>query len=107
MEVRTEYLEATLGLDKRLEISKKLICECVSVPGCCLLHASYKYVRKNTLLAAKGGCICAFAPPLPPLNPPLVINDHGIMQRLLPVTWTDTNVRPYGRTAPGLRPLLQ
>ena len=36
-----------------------------------------------------------------------VINDHGIMQRLLPVTWTDTNVRPYGRTAPGLRPLLQ
>ena len=36
-----------------------------------------------------------------------VITDHGIMQRLLPVTWTDTNVRPYGRTAPGLRPLLQ
>ena len=32
-----------------------------------------------------------------------VITDHGIMQRLLPVTWTDTNVRPYGRTAPGLR----
>ena len=29
------------------------------------------------------------------------------MQQLLPVTWTDTNVRPYGRTAPGLRPLLQ
>ena len=28
-----------------------------------------RYVRKNTLLAAKGG---AFAPPLPPLNPPLV-----------------------------------
>ena len=36
-----------------------------------------------------------------------VTTDHGIMQRLLPVTWTDTNVRPYGRTAPGLRPLLQ
>ena len=36
-----------------------------------------------------------------------ITTDHGIMQRLLPVTWTDTNVRPYGRTAPGLRPLLQ
>ena len=36
-----------------------------------------------------------------------VTTDHGIMQRLLPVTWTDTNVRPYGRTVPGLRPLLQ
>ena len=35
-----------------------------------------------------------------------VTTDHGIMQRLLPVTWTDTNVRPYGRTAPELRPLL-
>ena len=35
-----------------------------------------------------------------------VTNDHGIMQRLLPVTWTDTNVRPC-RTAPGLRRLLQ
>ena len=36
-----------------------------------------------------------------------VTTDHGIMQRLLPVTWTDTNVWPYGRTTPGLRPLLQ
>ena len=36
-----------------------------------------------------------------------VTTDHGIMQRLLPVTWTDTNVRAYGRTAPGLRPLLE
>jgi len=42
------------------------------VPGCCccmpLLHNhlmdSCSYVRKNTLLAAKGGCICT------PLTPP-------------------------------------
>ena len=59
---RTEYLEAALGLVKRLEISKELIRECVTVPGCCccmpLLHnhlmVSCSYVRKNTLLAAKG-----------------------------------------------------
>jgi len=42
LEVRTEYLEATVGLVKRLEISKELIRECVTVPGCCccmpLLH---------------------------------------------------------------------
>ena len=31
---------------------------------------SCKYVRKNTLLAAKGG---GFAPPFPPLNSPLQI----------------------------------
>ena len=76
LEVRTEYLEATLGLVKRLEISKELMLECVTVPGCCccmpLLHNhlmdSCSYVRKNTLLAAKGGCICT---PLTPLNPPL------------------------------------
>ena len=35
LEVRTEYLEATLGLVKHLEISKELIRECVTVPGCC------------------------------------------------------------------------
>ena len=66
MEVRTEYFEATLGLDKRLEISKELICACVTMPGCycCMpllynhLMGSCKYVRKNTLLAAKEGCIC-------------------------------------------------
>ena len=58
--VRTEYLEATLDLVKHLEISKKLIRECVSVPGCCcmpLLHNhlmdSCSYVRKNAFLAAK------------------------------------------------------
>ena len=63
--VRTEYLQATLALVKRLEISKELIRECVTVPGCCcmpLLHNplmdSCSYVRKNTLLAA-------FAPPPP------------------------------------------
>ena len=51
---RTEYIEATLGLVKRLEISKELIRECVTVPGCCccmpLLHNhlmdSCSYVRK-------------------------------------------------------------
>ena len=71
LEVRTEYLEATLALVKRLEISKELICECVTVPGCCcmpLLHNhlmdSCSYVRKNILLAAKGGCICTPDPPL-------------------------------------------
>ena len=42
--VQTEYLKATLGLIKCLEISKELIhvCECVTMPGCCccmpLLH---------------------------------------------------------------------
>jgi len=70
-EVRAEYLEATLDLVKRLEISEELIRECVTVPGCCcyipLLHNnlvdSCSYVSKNTLLATKGG---AFAPPYPP-----------------------------------------
>ena len=55
-----------------LEISKELIRECVTMPGCCccmpLLHNhlmdSCSCVRKNTLLAAKGGCICT------PLTPP-------------------------------------
>ena len=61
VEVRTEYLEVTLGLVKRLEISKELMRECVTVPGCCCcMHAtavyyhlmdSCSYVRKNTLLA--------------------------------------------------------
>ena len=72
LEVRTEYLEATVGLVKCLEINKELIRECVTMPGCCccmpLLHNhlinSCSYVRKNTLLAAKGGCICT------PLTPP-------------------------------------
>ena len=72
LEVWTEYLKATLGLVKCLEINKELIRECVTMPGCCccmpLLHDhlidSCSYVRKNTLLAAKGGCICT------PLTPP-------------------------------------
>ena len=63
-------LEATLDLVKHLEISKELIRECVTLPGCCccmpLLHNhlmdSCSYVHKNTLLAA-------ITPP--PLNPPL------------------------------------
>ena len=84
--VRTEYLEATLGLVKRLEISKELIRECVTVPGCCccmpLLHNhlidSCSYVRKNTLLATKWGCICA------PLNPPLVCSAFAKCYYYLP-----------------------
>ena len=71
LEVRIEYLEATLALVKCLEISKELIRECVTMPGCCccmpLLHNhlmdSCSYVRKNTLLAAKGGCICTLLTP--------------------------------------------
>ena len=59
-------LKATLGLVKHLEISKELIRECVTVPGCCycmpLLHNhlmdSCSYVQKLTLLAAKGGYTC-------------------------------------------------
>jgi len=35
---------------------------------------SCSYVRKNTLLAAKGGCICT---PLTPLNPPLHLHWHN------------------------------
>ena len=59
----TEYLEATLGLVNRLEISKELICDCVTVPGCCCcipllynhLMDSCSYLCKNKLdlLAAK------------------------------------------------------
>jgi len=70
--VTLEVQIATLGLAKRLEISKKLIRECVTVPGCCccmpLLYNHLmdlcSYVRKNTLLATKWGCICT------PLTPP-------------------------------------
>ena len=67
-ELNISILKATLGLVKRLEISKELICECVTVPGCCccmpLLHNHLmqncvhgrSFVSKNTwLLAAKGG----------------------------------------------------
>ena len=69
--VRTEHLEATLGLVKCLEISKELIRECVTVPGCCccmpLLHNYLmdlcSYVHKNILLGTKGVCICT--PPYP------------------------------------------
>ena len=70
--VRTEYLEATLGLVKHLEISKVLIRECVTVPSCCCcipllynhLMDSCSYLRKNTLLAAKEGV--HLHPPYPP-----------------------------------------
>ena len=90
--VRTEYLEATLGLVKCLEISKELIRECVTMPGCCccmpLLHnhlmdsCSYNYVRQNTLLAAKGGCICTPLTP-PPLNPPLLTTHFKLYKHFL------------------------
>ena len=59
--VQTEYLEAALGLVKRLEISKELIRDCLSVPGCCCcmpLMDSCSYVCQNALLAAKGECKC-------------------------------------------------
>ena len=80
LEVRTEYLEATVGLVKCLEINKELIRECVTMPGCCccmpLLHNhlidSCSYVRKNTLLAAKWGCICT------PLTPPESATGHTL-----------------------------
>jgi len=74
LEVGAEYLEATLGRVKHLEISKELKCECVRklclavVAECHHLMDSCSYVSKNTLLAAKGGCICS---PLTALNPPL------------------------------------
>ena len=72
VKVQTEYLEATLGIVKRLEIDKELIRECVNVSGCCCcmpllynhLMNSCSYVHKNTLLAAQGGCTCT------PLSPP-------------------------------------
>ena len=78
------YLEATLGLVKCLEISKELIRECVTMPGCCCcmpllqnhLMDSCSYVRKNTLLATKGGCICT---PLTPLNPPLLCDTTTLL----------------------------
>ena len=61
---------STLGQVKHLEI---MIRDCLTVPGCCccmpLLHNHLmdlcSYVCKNTLLAAKGGCICMH------LHPPL------------------------------------
>ena len=60
----------TLGLVKCLEISKELIRECA---GCCccmpLLH-NHLMDAKIYYSPPKGG---AFAPPLPPLNPPLDI----------------------------------
>ena len=71
LEVQTEYLEATLGLAKRLEISEELMRQCVTAPGCCCcmpllynhLMDSCSYVHKHTLLAAKGGCICTLLNP--------------------------------------------
>ena len=58
--VQAEYLEATLGLLKRLEISKELIRECVTVPGCCcymrLLHiAQYVAIPVNAHVWALRG----------------------------------------------------
>ena len=74
---QTEYLKATLGLVKRLEI---LIHECVTVPGCCcympLLHNHLmdpcSYVcKKYTTSCQKGVHLPIALTPLP-LNPPLV-----------------------------------
>ena len=76
----TEYLEATLGLVKCLEISKELIRECVTMPGCCccmpLLHnhlnglvqlCTQKYITRRQ----RGVHFAPPLPPPPPLNPPL------------------------------------
>ena len=57
---------SNFGLVKCLEISKELIHECLTMLGrcCCIpllynhLMDSCSYSCKNTLLAAKGGCIC-------------------------------------------------
>ena len=75
-------LNISKQLVKCLEISKELIRECVSMPGCCccmpLLHNHLMdlciYVRKNTLLAARGGSICT------PLTPPESATDSSCMQ---------------------------
>ena len=63
---------SNFGVVKRLEISKELISERLTMLGrCCCIPLLYNhlmdvcsYLRKNTLLAAKGGCICT------PLTPP-------------------------------------
>ena len=97
LEVQTEYLEATLGLFKCLEISKELIRECATMPGCCccmpLLHNhlmdSCSYVRKNTLLADK----CTPFPPPPPESA-TAASYVGTMSETLINTAADDNLCP-------------
>ena len=70
-------LKATLGLVKHLEISKKLIRECVTVPGCCNhLMDSCKYcVCKNTLYTSRQRGVHLYPlTPLNILNPPLAMH---------------------------------
>ena len=63
--VRSEYLEATLGLVKGLEISKEMIRECVTVPGCCCcMPLLYNHVMDSCSYLRKRGCI--YPPPPPP-----------------------------------------
>ena len=73
--------KSKLNISKQLQaqsnVSKELIRECVTMPGCCcmpFLHNhlmdSCSYVRKSTLLAVKGGCICT------PLTPPESATDY-------------------------------
>ena len=74
LEVRTEYLKATLGLVKCLEISKELIRECVTMPGCCcyipLLHnhlmdsCSYNLCTQKYITRRQRGV--QLHPPYPP-----------------------------------------
>ena len=79
LEVRTEYLEATLALVKRLEISKERIRECVTVPGCCCMPLLQNHLmglvqlctQKYIASRQRGG---AFGPPLPPLDSPLLLH---------------------------------
>ena len=61
LEVGAEYLEATLGLVKRLEISKELICERVTVPGCKSFDGLMQLcMQKYITISQRGG----------PLTPP-------------------------------------
>ena len=66
-QVQTEHLEATLGLDKCLEISKELIRECVTC--LVLLHATLalSFDANDGLVQL---CTQKYITPLPPLNPP-------------------------------------
>ena len=61
VKVRTEYVKATLGLVKRLEINKELIRECVTVPGCCCMPLLHNHSMDSC--TPKGG---TFAPPPSP-----------------------------------------
>ena len=68
LETENEYLKETLGLVKRLGISKELIRECVTVPGSCccmpLLHRLVQLCTQKYTISRQRGCI--FTPLTPP-----------------------------------------